>query len=218
MQKKCLPIKLQLFANIDDVIAANAQAFEGSNIKEQFSTIASKLGELGYDVLLNDKKKAEFVPSSRLSEVVSQRDQFKSKVEELNATLLKMQKDAGDNQQLKDQLQALMDQNNALLKEIETTRINAEIMIAAKDAINPKDILAFIDMNNIKVNAKGEVLGVEAEIARLKAEKPYLFISTEGEDKDKKKKGGIDTSGGKGEQLKGGMNAIIRKAAGRTFL
>lgn len=216
MQKKRLPIKLQLFAGIDDVIAANAQAFEGSNVKEQFSTIATKLGELGYDVLLNDKKKAEFVPSSRLSEVVSQRDQFKGKVEELNATLLKMQKDAGDNQQLKDQLQGLMDQNNALLKEIEQTRINAEIMIAAKDAINAKDILAFIDMNNIKVNAKGEVLGVEAEIARLKTEKPYLFNTAAGGD-DKKKKGGVDTSGGKGEQNKSGMNAMIRKAAGRTF-
>lgn len=217
MQKKRLSIKLQLFANIDDVIASNAQAFEGSNVKEQFSAIASKLGELGYDVLLNDKKKAEFVPSSRLSEVVSQRDQFKGKVEELNATLLKMQKDAGDNQQLKDQLQGLMDQNNALLKEIETTRINAEIMIAAKDAINPKDILAFIDMNNIKVNAKGEVLGVEAEIARLKTEKPYMFAAGAAGDDGKKKKGGTDPNGGKGEKQIGGMNAMIRKAAGRSF-
>ena len=217
MQKKRLPIKLQLFAGIDDVIAANAQAFEGLDVQEQFSTIQTKLSELGYDVLLNNKKQAEFVPTSRLSEVVGQRDQFKSKVEELNGTLLKMQKDAGDNQQLKDQLQGLMDQNDALIKEIEQTRINAEFMIAAKDAINAKDLLAFVDMNNIKVNAKGEILGIEGEIARLKADKPYMFTSETGGDGKKNIKGGTDPSGGKGEKVTGGMNAMIRKAAGRTF-
>jgi molybdopterin converting factor small subunit len=207
-------INLQLFANLDEVITANEKAFEGSNVKEQFSSIASKLSELGYDVLLNNKKQAEFVPSSRLSEVVGQRDQFKGKVEDLNATLLKMQKDAGDNQGLKDQLQGLMDQNNSLLKEIEQTKINAEIMLGAKDAINAKDVLAFIDMNNVKVNAKGEVLGVDGEIARIKQEKPYLFAT---EPDDKKRKGGMDNSGGREESRVGGMNSMIRRAAGKTF-
>lgn len=203
---------LQLFATLDEIIEANADKFEGSNVKEQFETLNGKLTELGFDVLINNKQKAEFVPSSRLGEVVSQRDQFKTKVEELNAQLKGMQDKAGDNQALKDQLQQMMDTNTNLLKDLESTRVNTEIMLSAKDAINAKDLLAFIDYNNIKVNAKGEVLGVEAEITRLKTEKPYLFQSGD----QGKKKAGTDPSGGKEDFKTGGMNAMIRKAAGRV--
>lgn len=203
-------INLQAFANLDEIITANAQAFEGTTVKDQFSAITSKLGELGIDVLLNDKKKAEYVPSSRLSDVVAQRDNFKTQLENLNNDLESLKKSAGDNGELKTKYESLINQNNALLKELETTKINTEIMLAAKDAINTKDILAFIDMNNIKINTKGEVLGVEAEIARIKAEKPYLFTAG-----DTKKKGGADPYGDRGDKNVGGMNAMIRKAAGR---
>lgn len=208
-------LNLQLFANLDEILENHKDTFEGmDSIKEQFDKISTKLNELGYDILLNNKQKAEFIPSSRLSEVVAQRDTFKNKVEELNKELQKLKDGAGDNQTLKDQLQKLMDQNNDLLKELETTRINAEIMIAARDAINPKDILAFIDMNNIKTNAKGEISGVDAEIARLKEEKPYLFKNTE----DKGRKGGADLNNGdKGEKVTNSINAMIRRAAGRHF-
>jgi len=98
------------------------------------------------------------------------------------------------------------------LKELERTKISTEIMLAAKDAINAKDLLVFVDMNNIKTNAKGEVLGVEAEIARIKAEKPYLFANP---GDDKKKKGGGDPNGDKSKDVTGGMNAMIRRASGR---
>ncbi|MCX7924138.1 MAG: phage scaffolding protein [Clostridia bacterium] len=206
-------INLQLFANLDEIITANTQAFEGSNVKDSFSAIQTKLGELGFDVLINDKKKAEFIPSTRLSEVVSQRDGFKTQVETLNTQLEALKKGAGDNEALKGEYQKLIDQNNNLLKEIETTKINTEIMLAAKDAINAKDLLVFIDMNNIKVNAKGEILGVEAEIERVKKEKPYLFTDPKG---GKGGKGGSDTGGDKGDKSHGGgMNAMIRRAAGR---
>lgn len=206
-------IKLQHFANLDDILTANAQAFEGTNVKDQFTTISTKLGELGYDVLINQKDKAEFVPSSRLHEVVSQRDNFKSKVEELNGQLETLKKNAGDNTQLKDEYQKLIDNNNKLLQDLQQTKINSEIMIAARDAINAKDLLAFINFENIKVNSKGEVLGVDGEIARLKQEKPYLF-SAAGD--DKKKKGGADNKD-KGDQDKLGMNQLLRRAAGRVL-
>jgi hypothetical protein len=201
-------VNLQLFANLDDVITANAAAFEGSSIKDQFSSISTKLGELGYDVLINNKKAAEFVPSGRLNDVVSQRDGFKTQVEGLQIELAKMKDAAKGNDQLQGQLQGLMDQNKKLLDDIEKTKVDTEIMLAAKEAANPKDILLFIDRNNIKVSAKGEILGVDSEIERLKKEKPYLFNAS-----------GKPGKGGTGAEDKGGtgvksMNDMIRRAAG----
>lgn len=204
-------IRFQMFASLDEIIEANKDSFEGEEFQTSFGSISEKLSGLGYDVLLNHKEKAEFVPYSRLSEVVGQRDTFKGKVEELNSQLQKMKDGAGDNKELTSQIQNLMDTNQTLLADLEKTKINSEIMLSAKDAIAPKDILAFVDMNNIKVNAKGEVLGVESEINRLKIEKPYLFLS----DEAKKKKAGGDPGGDGSQSTQGGMNAILRRAAGR---
>ena len=200
---------LQLFASIDEIITANAAQFEGTDIKDQFSKITEKLTSLGYDVLINDKKKAEFVPSSRLSEVVASRDNLKGKVEELNIQLEKLKKGAGDNEQLKLEYQKLIDQNNSLLQELEQTKVNSAIMVAAKDAINVNDLLLFINREAIKLNAKGEVLGVEAEIARLKTEKPYLFNAA-----GDVKKGGTDSAEKGGKQGVLNINSRIRRAAG----
>lgn len=205
-------INLQLFADLNDIISTNADAFKDVDLEQTFNPIASKLSELGYEVLINNKKQAEFVPTSRLGEVVGQRDTFKQKVEDLNQQLVSLQSKAGDNQALKDDYQNLIDQNNKLLSELEQTRINSEIMINARDAINSKDLLVFINYENIKVNAKGEALGVEAEIARIKSEKPYLFVGEK-----EQKKFGADNGGQKDDAAKiSGMNAMIRKAAGRA--
>ena len=83
-------------------------------------------------------------------------------------------------------------------------------MAHAKDAINAKDILAFIDRNSIKVSPKGDIIGVESEIARLKEQKPYLFGTNQSN------KGGMQHNDDKqkGNSSSGGMNALLRRAAG----
>lgn len=205
-------IALQLFANFDEIVAANTAAFEGSNLGESVKTLSEKLSGLGYDVLFNNKKSAEFVPSSRLSEVATQRDTFKNQATELDSQLKKMIEEAKGNEPLQAQLQKLQDANTGLLKDLESTRINSEIMLSATDAINAKDVLVFINYDAIKTNAKGEVLGVEAEIARLKLEKPYLF---QGDEATRKKKGGSDPNNDQGNPKNTGMNSMIRRAAGK---
>ena len=208
-------INLQLFASLDEIVAANEKAFEGMDVKGSVGTLQAKLGELGYDVIFNNKQKAEFVPASRLDEVTSQREQFKSQVNEANAQLEKLKREAGDNQAIKAQLQALIDQNNNLLGDLEKARVDAEIAMAARDANNPKDILVFIDRNAIKVRSNGEIVGVKEEVERIKAEKPYLFTaSADGGAGTGGRKGGMDNQG-KGENGTVNMNNMIRKSAGR---
>lgn len=206
-----IKIVLQFFASWEDITTNHAKDLEGSNLGDSVKSLSEKLGTLGYDVLFNNKKQAEFVPSSRLHETTAQRDTFKGQVEELNKQLQTLKDGAKGNEQLQAQLQTLMDTNGTLLKDLEKTRIDSQIMIVATDAHNPKAIIPFINFDNIKTNAKGEVMGVEAEIARLKAEMPYLFQTGSG----KPNKGGADHSGDKGDPKASGMNSMIRRAAGR---
>lgn len=210
--KTALIMKLQLFANLDEIITQNTQAFEGSNVKDSFTSISTKLSELGYDILINNKKQSEFVPISRLNEVVGQRDNFKSQFEGLNSTLETMKKGVGDNEVLKKQIEDQQKANETLLKDLDNMKVQTEIITAAKDAINPKDVMAFINMDSIKVSAKGEILGVESEIKRLREEKPYLFGTA---DTTVRKKLGMDNGGGGGAD-KLDMNSMIRRAAGRV--
>lgn len=173
---------------------------------ENYKAVSTKLQELGYDVLINQRDKAEFIPTGRLNEVAAQRDQFKTQVETLNSQLEEMKKQAtGDD---KKKIQELMDANTALLGQVEETKVEAEILLGAAEANNPKDVLAFVDRSKIKVNAKGEVTGVEKEIERIKEEKPYLFKEGSG------RRGGTPPGGGAGGASGMNMNSLIRRAAG----
>lgn len=209
---KC-KFNLQLFAEIDDIIESNKDALGDVDIKTNFDTISTKLEELGYDVLINHKEKAEFIPSSRLSEVVSQRDTFKEKVETLNGQLEALKGQAGNSVELNGKIQELMDDNAKLLEDLEQNKITTEIMIAAKDAHDSKAILPFVNMENVKVTKKGEILGIDEEIARIKEDMPFLFVDST----SPRKKAGADPSGGGNEPQTLNMNAMIRKSAGRTF-
>lgn len=208
-----MKLDLQMFADLDEVIVTHKeQLADIGESTTHFKALKERLGKLGYDVLLNHKEKAEFVPSSRLSDIAGQRDGFKSKVEELNTQLESLKASSKGNEELQGKLQEMMDKNNLLLSDLEKTKINTEIMLSAKDAINAKDILVFVDFSNIKANSKGEILGVESEINRLKAEKPYLFHDVN----KTKNKGGMENGSRKDEDLlKGNMNSMIRKMAGR---
>ena len=63
-----LALNLQFFASMDDVITAHADAFgDGDTTKDSFTSVSHKLKGHGYDVLIYQRDKAEFVPASRLS-------------------------------------------------------------------------------------------------------------------------------------------------------
>lgn len=103
-------INLQMFANWTDISTQHADALKDTGVtNEGLTSLTTKLGELGYDVLFNNKKSAEFVPSSRLHETTAQRDQFKGQVEALNTQLQTMKDGAKGNETLQAQLQTLMD-------------------------------------------------------------------------------------------------------------
>ena len=207
-------INLQLFATFDDVVTSNADAFgEGDTTKQSFETVSNKLKELGYDVLINHREKAEFVPTSRLNDVVAQRETFKQQAEQAIVELNKLKDSQGMSPEAQSQINGLIEQNEKLIEQLKETNIQVEIMSSANDAINPKDVLPFVDMSKVKLDKEGNVVGgVKEELDRLRTEKPYLC----GRMQTPNSKGGFDSSG----STKTDMNAAIRRAAfgnTRTF-
>ena len=212
MNKK---INLQFFASMDDVISAHSDAFgEGDTTKDNFNAVSDKLKELGYDVLINQREKAEFVPASRLSDVVSQRETFKAQAEQAIIELNKLKQQSGISEEAQKQISTLIGQNETLLNQLQEANVQLEIMSTASDAINPKDVLPFIDMTKIKKDKDGNVVsGVKEEVERVRTEKPYLFNKQKN---DNSSKGGFDGSSGNGVGAGGqktDMNAAIRRAA-----
>ena len=205
---------LQFFASMDDVITTHADAVgEGDTTKEKFTAVSDKLKELGYDVLINHREKAEFVPASRLSDVVAQRESFKAQAEQAIIELNKLKQQSGISEEAQNQINTLIGQNEQLLEQLQEANVQLEIMATAADAINPKDVLPFIDMDKIKKDKNGNVVGgVKEEVDRVRTEKPYLF----NKQKPDSSKGGFDGSGNVGNDNGGSktdMNAAIRRAA-----
>ena len=212
---KLFALKLQYFANLDDIISGNADQFgEGDTTRDSFTAISDKLKGLGYDVLINHRENAEFVPSSRLSEVVAQRNSFKEQAEQAIIELNKLRDSKGLSEEAQKQINDLISQNEGLLEQLQETNVQLEIMSLANDAINPKDILPFVDKSKIKLDKKGTVVsGAKEEIDRIRAEKPYLFAKAQNGGGSK---GGFDGSGNSGSGAGAGkvdMNAAIRRAA-----
>lgn len=207
-------LNLQFFASIDDVTTNHADQFgEGDTTKESFSAVSEKLKGLGYDVLINKRDAAEFVPASRLNEVVSQRETFKLQAENAIKELNKLKEQSGISPEAQAQIDELIHQNEGLLSQLQETNMKVEIMSYAADAINPKDILPFIDMDKVKTDKTGKILsGAKEEVDRIRAEKPYLFMAQK---EQSGSKGGFDGSGS-GSGTGGNkidMNRAIRAAA-----
>lgn len=196
-------------ANIQDVISSHEKELEGKDISSFYNNLSTELSTLGYEVLINEKEKAEFVPSDRLNATVAQRDSFKTQVEALNSQLEEMRSNSKDND-TQAKLQEMMDSNNALISELNKAKVDNQVIALAKDAIDANDILIFIDRDVAKLDKKGNVVGVESEVERLRTEKPHLFNKVNN-------RGGRDNSASGTEGQANNINSIIRRAAGRSF-
>lgn len=212
MQKK--NINLTMFASLEDVMSQHTDVFtEGNDFGERFGSIREQLEGLGYDLLINSRQNAEFAPTSRLSEVISQRDGFKAQAENAIRELNELKAKPGITPEVQQQIDGLIQSNTDLLNSLVEANMNLDIVTAAADAKNPKDVLAFINQESLTIDKKtGKVLkGLDEELDRLRTEKPYLF----NEKKTPESKAGAENkgsgAGGRGDKFD--MNSMIRRSA-----
>ena len=208
---KVRKINLQFFANIADVMSAHPDAFpEGTDFGTRFGDVQTQLQALGYDVLINNRASAEFIPASRLSEVISQRDGFKALLDKANKDLEAIRGQENIPEEAQRQIDSLIQANTGLIDSLKEANIKLGIVTEFDDAIDASDIIQFIDKTKLKIDKDGKITdGLTAEHERLKSEKPYLFVATQTETK----KAGQDPGPGGSGHEKATMNSLIRRAA-----
>lgn len=204
---------LQMFADAND---NGSETDKGSETKTEnfdvskytsaeLTKVKEDLAAHGYDILINNKSKSDYVPHARLQEVIVQRDAFKSSADTLQTQLQALK--TNKSPEVQKEIDELIKTNQDLLLSLEKEKINLSITneAYAAGAINATDLNAFINKDNLKVLKSGEILGIKEEIARLQKEKSYLFNT-------QSKKAGGDLSGQNKQGQKLDMNAVLRAA------
>ena len=127
-----------------------------------------------------------YIPKAKFDEVNQEKNNLKAQVDQANADLAKLKKDAEGNDALKQTIEDLQKQH----KELEATH-KAELLTLRKKAAitadlgpiahNPTDILGFVDVEKVSIDNNGAIVGGwEEQKKALIASKPYMFKATQG--------------------------------------
>lgn len=157
-----------------------------------------------------------YVPQSRLNEVISERDNFKTQLTDVNTQLDKIKKEAGDNEALKKQIEdfkteakAKDEEHQAKLTQLKTDNIlERELMTAG--AKNVKAVKALLDMSKVKLDGE-TLIGLKEQIEAQKTAEDSKFLYNEvsagaGQGQDGKGQNGQQGNqgaGGQGQNIKG---------------
>lgn len=127
---------------------------------------------------------ANLVPSSRLSEVIAERNELREKTK---AQLEAISKSDGDVTALKQQIAKIQQDNETAIKEANAkyqalqldTALNK--MAAESGAYDVRALKAYLDVSNAQADSDGEYRTIKAQIDALKADesKSFLFKATE---------------------------------------
>ena len=148
-------------------------------IKQVKEVISKTTKELDAKLFI-DGDGQHFVPHARFDEVVKQRDdanghisEYQKQVEELS----KQVKDDGDAQTTIQTLQKQLSQQAEIAKGAAVT---SALYPLISDSIAPAaDLLGFMNLDNITVEADGKVKGLEDELKAVRESRKYLFKEVE---------------------------------------
>ena len=133
-----------------------------------------------------DKTKGDYIPKSRLDEVIGERDTYKGQVAERDTQLNKLKKEIedGDITKLNDTIIKLQQDNKTAaenyakeLKQIKTDNYIDKMLTQAeaKNSVAVKALLAeFLSKNEL--GEDGTIKGLDAEIERLKTAEDSCFM------------------------------------------
>ena len=115
-------------------------------------------------------------------------DELKTKNEELSKQVAKNEKDlkslsksTKDNEDLQNTIKSLQDENKQMKTDFESKissmKLNSAIdtSLAGHKARNTKAVKALLDMDNIKLNDKGELEGLDDQIANIEKDNAFMF-------------------------------------------
>lgn len=136
-----------------------------------------KNGEASVDEVLAkiEEGKKDMVPRSRLNDKNEEIKELKAEIENRDKQISDLEKTVKGNEDLEKQIQDLKAENESWAQKYQQTQIDAAIKLAAKDARDPADVLAFIKKDDLKLEDDGAVKGLDDALKELRESKPYLF-------------------------------------------
>lgn len=148
-------------------------------IKNVTEHVKAKSKELDAKVFI-DGDGQHYVPHARFDEVVQQRDQANNSIEGYKkevATLSKQVEDGSDAQATIQNLQSQLDAQTQIAK---SASVISALHPLITDSIAPAaDILGFMNLDDITVDDKGNVKGLEDQLKSLRESRKYLFKEVE---------------------------------------
>lgn len=127
------------------------------------------------------KAKSDELINSKTEELKKANESLQSQIAERDKDLKTLKKQAGDNEELTDQFKELQlkykqDTEN-LTKELQQTKLNSAVDSALSKAKvrNSKAAKALLNLDDVKLNDKGELEGLDDQISSLQKSDGYLF-------------------------------------------
>lgn len=118
---------------------------------------------------------------SKSEELNKTNESLQSQIAERDKDLKLLKKQAGDNEELTNQFKDLQSKykqdTENLTKELQQTKLNSAVdsALSAAKVRNTKAAKALLNMNDIQLNDKGEVEGLDDQIGSLQKTDGYLF-------------------------------------------
>lgn len=162
-------------------------------INEQMKTQNVKM-------FLDDGVKDIFVPKSRLDAVLGQLRTANETITSQAEDIAKVAQLTKDNASAQETITKLQNQLGDSQKAMQKLSVQTAVSEKAKELgfiLPAEDLVGFIDIEKLKVNADGTVTGVEEALKNLKQTKPYLAKATDG-DGGEGENGGDPGAGGNG--------------------
>ena len=162
-------------------------------INEQMKTQNVKM-------FLDDGVKDIFVPKSRLDAVLGQLRTANETITNQAEDIAKVAQLTKDNASAQETITKLQNQLGDSQKAMQKLSVQTAVSEKAKELgfiLPAEDLVGFIDIEKLKVNADGTVTGVEEALKNLKQTKPYLAKAADG-DGGEGGNGGDPGAGGNG--------------------
>ena len=162
-------------------------------INEQMKTQNVKM-------FLDDGVKDIFVPKSRLDAVLGQLRTANETITSQAEDIAKVAQLTKDNASAQETITKLQNQLGDSQKAMQKLSVQTAVSEKAKELgfiLPAEDLVGFIDIEELKVNAGGTVTGVEEALKNLKQTKPYLAKADDG-DGGEGRNGGDPGAGGNG--------------------
>ena len=127
------------------------------------------------------KAKSDELINSKTEELKKANESLQSQIAERDKDLKSLKKQAGDNEELTNQFKDLQSKykqdTENLSKELQQTKLNSAVDSALGKAKvrNTKAAKALLNMDDIQLNDKGELEGLDNQISSLQKSDGYLF-------------------------------------------